>query len=77
MERTIGEWRRGEGGRILTRDMPAKYTSVCARLSEWDGSQVVVFVEICFISNDINGTVPLSGCRASGRTHLGLQSACF
>jgi len=36
--------------------MPAKQTGVCAELSERSGSQVVVLVEICFISNAVSGS---------------------
>lgn len=57
--------------------MSTEQTSACAGLSERTGGQVVVLVEICFISNDISGIVSLSGRRAGDRAHLGLQSASF
>jgi len=56
VEGAIREWRGGEGGRLLTRGMPAKQSCICPELSERGGSQIVVLVEICFISNAVSGS---------------------
>ena len=64
MKGAIGEWRRAEGGRFLTRRLPAEETSVCAELRY--GCQVFLLVEICFVSRDVNETTfcrPLGGLR--------------
>jgi len=46
--------------------MPAKQTGVCTELSERGGSEIVVLVEICFISNAVSGSC--LGGAVAGRT---------
>ena len=52
----------------MARGVSAKQTGVCPGLSEWDGSQIVVVLEICFISNGVKVYIPARPPGEVGRT---------